>query len=197
MNRNQRKQQKEQTRKILLEAAFSEFGRRGIMATRMSDIAVAAGVSHGTVFAHFENQEALISAVIEAFGEKIALRTHELASQCKGVQELLAVHLLCIEESEAFYTRLVNEARFLPQVARDTFIMIQSAVSFHISQSAQAEMDQGRLIKMPLHLFFNTWVGLVHYYLNNSDLFAGGGSVIKRYGPVLLEHFMSLARTRQ
>lgn len=197
MSGNQRKQQKEQTRRSLLKAAFSEFGRRGIMATRMSDIAAAAGVSHGTVFAHFESQEALISAVIEAFGEKITLRTHELASQCQGVQELLEVHLRCIEEAETFYTRLVNEARFLPQVARDTFIMIQSALSFHISQSAQAEMDQGKVVKMPVHLFFNTWVGLVHYYLNNSDLFAREDSVIKRYGPILLEHFMNLVRTRQ
>lgn len=194
---NQRQQKKEQTRKILLEAAFSEFGSRGIMATRMSDIATAAGVSHGTVFAHFETQEALISAVIEEFGEKITLRTHELASQCKGVHDLLAVHLLCIGEFEAFYIRLVNEARLLPQVARDTFIMIQSAVSFHISRSAQREMELGSIIKMPLYLFFNTWVGLVHYYLNNSDLFAQEGSVIKRYGPMLLEHFMGLVKNHK
>ncbi|MEN6391206.1 MAG: TetR/AcrR family transcriptional regulator [Syntrophomonas sp.] len=197
MGKNQRQQQKEQTRQTLLETAFSEFGRRGIMATRMSDIAGAAGVSHGTVFAHFENQEALISAVIEEFGEKITFRTHELAGRCQGVQDLLVVHLLCIEEYEAFYTRLVNEARFLPQVARDTFIMIQSAVSFHISQAAGREMEQGSIIEMPLHLFFNTWVGLVHYYLNNSDLFAREDSVIKRYGPSLLEHFMSLVKAHK
>ncbi len=194
MKSTQRQLQKEQTRRKILEAAFLEFGRRGIMATRMNDIAEAAGVSHGTVFAHFANHEAMITAVIEEFGGKMTLRTHELACDCREVRELLAAHLTSIMEFEAFYTRLVVEARLLPTVARDTFIMIQSAVSFHITQAAQREMEAGTIRAMPLSLFFNTWMALINYYLSNGDLFAPEGGVMKRYGGTLLEHFMSLAR---
>lgn len=192
MKKNQRQLQKEQTSRRLIEVALSEFGNQGIKATRMSDIAKAAGVSHGTVFAHFATQEALIIAVIEEFGEKITLRTHELANECGGVREVLAAHLQGIIEFEAFYTRLVIEAGFLPPAARDTFIMIQSAISFHLSQAAQREMDAGSIVSMPVHLLFNTWVGLLHYYISNGDLFATQDSVVKRYGTILLDHYMNL-----
>jgi len=196
MKISQRQLQKEETRRKLLTVAFKEFGRRGIMSTRMADIAEAAGVSHGTVFAHFETQETLISSVIEDFGWKMAHRTHELTYDCRGVRSLLTAHLNSIMEFEAFYARLVIESRLLPPVARDTFIMIQSAVSFHISQAAQQEMDAGTIKSMPIHLFFNTWMGLINYYISNGDLFAPQGSVIQRYGTLLLDHYMKLIGTK-
>ncbi len=194
MKKTQRQLQKEQTRKRLLEVAFSEFGSRGIMATRMSDIAKAAGVSHGTVFAHYETQEALIIAVIEEFGEKITRQTHELINEIGGVHDVLTAHLKGLIEFEAFYSRLIIEARFLPQVARDTLVTIQSAISFHLSQAAEREMKTGKIKPMPVYLLFNTWMGLINYYIINSDLFAPQGDVLRRYGTVLLEHYMNLIR---
>lgn len=196
MIRTQRQAQKEQTRRKLLDVAFVEFGSRGIMATRMSDIAKAAEVSHGTVFAHFESQEILIAAVIEEFGEKIGIRTHELANNCGGVREILEAHLMGIGEFEAFYTRLIIEARLLPQVARDTLIGIQSGISFHLRQAAKNEMEAGTIAKMEISLMFNTWLGLINYYMANSDLFAPGGSVIERHGKNLLEHYMRLLEVK-
>lgn len=192
MNKTPRQQQKEKTRQRLLDVAISEFGRQGIMNTRMSDIARAAGVSHGTVFSHFASQEYLITAVIEDFGARMARRTHELAYGRVAIREILAAHLASILEFEEFYTRLVIESRILPRAARETFIVIQSAVSFHISQSAQSEMDGGSMVRMPVHLLFNTWVGLLHYYLSNGDLFAPQDSVLNRYGSILIDHFMGL-----
>lgn len=191
-----RELQKAQTRGKLLQAALLEFGRRGIMASRISDIADAAGVSHGTIFVHFESQEALIIAAIEEFGKTTTLRTHELASDCAGIREVLAAHLAGLEEFETFYTRLVIEARLLPPAARHTLIAVQSAVSFHISAAAQRDMDAGRILSMPIPLLFNTWIGLVDYYLVNGDLFAPNGSVLERYGPALLDHFVNLISAR-
>lgn len=187
-----RKIQKEQTREKLLEVAISEFGRRGIMATRISDIAVAAGLSHGAVFVHFKSQEEFIIAVIEQFGERTVRRMHELACNCVGIRGVLEAYLEGIMEYEAFYSRLVIEARLLPQAARQTLVLVQSAASFHISQAAQNEMDSGAIMSIPIPLLFNTWIGLVDHYLINGDLFAPEGSVLKRYGSVLLDHFMNL-----
>ncbi len=188
--------QKEQTREKLIHVAMEEFGHRGIMATRMSDIALAAGVSHGTVFAHFQTQQVFVIAVIEEFGQITARRTHELAGGRAGVREVLEAHLAGIAECEAFYARLVMEARSLPAPARNTLIGIQSAISFHISQAAQREMAAGAIIAMPIPLLFNTWMGLIDYYLMNADLFAPGGSVIERYGPVLVDHYLRLISSR-
>jgi hypothetical protein len=44
---------------------------------------------------------------------------------------------------------------------------------------------------------FNTWVGLINYYLMNRDLFAPGESVISRYGQRLVEHYMNLISRRE
>src|SRR5512133_3576249 len=143
MTQTKRQQQKEQTRQKILETAIEVYARQGILVTRMADIAEAAGVSHGTVFAHFETQEALLSAVIEQFGLRMGQRTHTLATASSSLREVLLAHLKGIQENEAFYTRLVIETRGLPKIARETLISIQSAISFHISQAAEREMDNG------------------------------------------------------
>jgi len=190
-----RQQQKENTRRKLLDTALDVFSQHGILATRMSDIAAAAGVSHGTVFLHFDTQEALISAVIEDFGFGMASRTYQLAGSSSSLKEILTAHLHGIGEQEDFYTRLVIETSLLPIAARNALISIQSAVSFHIGQAAQREMAAGAIKQMPVALLFNTWIGLVHYYLSNRDLFAPGKSVIETCGPMLVDHFIGLIST--
>jgi hypothetical protein len=85
----------------------------------------------------------------------------------------------------------------LPKASRNTFIMIQSAVSFHLSQEAKREMDAGKIKPLPLPLLFNTWTGLVNYYLTNGDLFALQGSVIDRYGEMLIDYFMDLLKVQK
>jgi AcrR family transcriptional regulator len=195
MQKTNRQLKKEQTREILLKAAFEEFGKRGIMSTRMSDIAQAAGVSHGTVFAHFKTHEALCIAVIEEYGNRIALRTHELADQCAGVYGILAAHLSGIMEYEPFYIRVVIESRLLPKSARDSWVAAQSAISFHLSKAIEQEIKQGLIKDTPVHLLFNTWIGLIHYYLANSDLFAPDGNVIEKYGETLIDYYLKLLRS--
>lgn len=191
-----RQEQKRQTRSRILEAAIEQFADQGLTTTPTAAIAQAAHVAHGTVFAHFSTQEELLSAAIEEFGERINLRLHELASTGGGVREVLAAHLRGLTEYEAFYARTVSEARLLPVEARNTLIMIQSTVSFHLSQAVEKEMAAGSILPLPVHMVFNGWVGLVHYYLVNGDLFAPGESVLERYGHDLLQYYMTLIKTK-
>lgn len=196
MPKTPRHLQKEQTRQKLIQTAFTVFGQKGITTTRMSDIAEAAEVSHGTVFAHFETQEALVTAVIEEVGQRIAARTHELTQSGSTVRELLQSQLKTIEEFEPFYTRLVIESRALPPASRNVLISLQSVLSQHLCESAEREMECGRIKKLPLAFLFNSWVGLINYYLSNGDLFAPGGSVVERCGNELLENYMELITTQ-
>lgn len=184
-----RQAQKEETRRRLLQTAYETICERGIMNTRVSDIAHAAGVSHGAVFVHFASLEELITEVTEEYGRRIALRTHELASSSASMEALLRAHLAGIGEYEPFYTRLVIENRLLPQTVRDAWIGIQSAISFHFSRAVARELPgaQGDAA-----LLFNTWVGLVHYYLVNADLFAPEGRVIERYAETLIGFYIKM-----
>lgn len=190
--KSQRQLQKDQTRKLILATAFQLYASQGILGTRTSDIAKAAKVSHGTIFVHFATQEELVSTVIEEFGSQVSLRLHELVEGNSSLREILAAHLKGLQEYEEFYIRLVMEGRVLPVRARNVLTMIQSTISFHIGQAAEREMKAGQIQSQPIHLLFNTWVGLIHYYLMNNDLFAPGESVLRRYGPELLEHYLKL-----
>ncbi len=191
MCESQRQKQKNQTRKQLIKVAFDQLAKDGLTTARTADIANAAGISHGTLFAHFPTRDALLTEVINEFGARVTRRLHELASG-GGVREILEAHLKGLAEFEPFYTRLVIEGSLLPECARNTLIMIQSAVSFHLSQAAGREMAAGIIRRLPMHLLFNTWIGLVHYYLANSVLFSPGKSVLERYGKELLEHYLTL-----
>jgi AcrR family transcriptional regulator len=192
MAKTQRQQQKENTRQMLIDVALRQFAEDGLTTTRTSDIAKAAKVSHGTVFSHFPTREILLEAVIEEFGMRITNRLHELVNDNCGMKEVLEAHVKGISEYEKFYTRLVSESRLLNDSSRNSLIMIQSAISFHISQVAEREMKAGKIRPMPVDLLFNTWIGLVNHYLINSDLFAPDGSVLEKYGKQLIEHYINL-----
>lgn len=192
MIKSQRQQQKENTRQLIIDVALKQFAKDGLTAARTSDIASSAKVSHGTVFAHFPTREILLDSVIEEFGMRITNRLHELVNENCGIKEVFEAHIKGISEYEGFYTRLVSEGRLLNERSRNSLIMIQSAISFHISQVAEQEIKVGKIRSMSVALLFNTWVGLIHHYLINSDLFAPEGSVMEKLGEQLIEHYIKL-----
>ena len=53
------------TRDKLLAAARSLFEERGYAATRMSDVSIVAGVSHGTAYTWFTDKEAVLRALVD------------------------------------------------------------------------------------------------------------------------------------
>jgi AcrR family transcriptional regulator len=192
MAETSRQEQKNRTRSLLVTAGLDLFARRGLSFARTADIAASAGVSHGTVFVHFPTREDLLAAATEEFGTRVTRRIHELAEGGKRVRDLLAAHIECLIEFEPFYTRFVIEESALPARVKNTLVMIQSSVAFHLSRAVEAETVAGAIRKMPFHLFFNTWLGLIHYYIAHAASFAPAESVLKRHGHELLEHFVGL-----
>lgn len=69
------------TRERILAAARSVFEQRGFNDTRMSDVATAAEVSHGTVYVYFDSKEALLTEIIDAVLDEAAayLRVADIA----------------------------------------------------------------------------------------------------------------------
>ncbi len=189
---NKRQKQKIQTRSLLIETAMKLYAANGFTNTTTLAISKEAKVSHGTVFTHFSTQGELLSAVIDEFGSRINLRLHELATARNSFRELLEAHIEGLMDFEDFYCRLVSEKGLLPNEAKNTFILIQSAISFHISQAYEREAATGCLKKLPVHMIFNGWMGLIHHYLTNNELFCPGESVLQRYGQELINYYMDL-----
>lgn len=67
------------TRAGLVTAARTVFEEKGFAATRMGDVARAAGVSHGTVYTYFETKDELLTAAIQQIVDTIreSMRTPE------------------------------------------------------------------------------------------------------------------------
>jgi AcrR family transcriptional regulator len=187
-----REAQKLATRRRILDAAILVFGRDGILKATTAAIAKEAGVAHGSIFVHFGSQEALVAAAIDDFGEATARRLHETMRRGAGTREILAAHLAGIREREGFYARLAAESSLLPPEAKNGLVLMQSAIAFHLAPAVEADRKAKRIKAMGLGLLFNTWLGLLHYYLANRELFSPGESVIDARGQELLDHFMSL-----
>jgi AcrR family transcriptional regulator/ferredoxin len=60
-----------ETRERLLRAAADVFARRGYDGTRVADIAAAAGVSNGAMYAHFPSKAELLVAALRAHGRRL------------------------------------------------------------------------------------------------------------------------------
>ncbi|WP_139838784.1 multidrug efflux transporter transcriptional repressor AcrR [Xenorhabdus vietnamensis] len=65
------KQQANQTRQQIIEAAIKAFSERGVSATSLSDIATSAGVTRGAIYWHFKNKTDLLSVVCRMPEHKI------------------------------------------------------------------------------------------------------------------------------
>ncbi len=195
MEKITRKEQKEKTRIGLVGQAEALFALNGISSTTTADIAKALKVSHGTLFVHFPTRDDLIKAVVDEFGEKLSAALGARFSSELRLRELLKSHIAVLAEYEDFYMRLVSESQTLPSHIRSIFYSMNASVSYRFYRAAKAEMDKGAVKKMTQVHFFNTWMGLVHYYVMNRDLFSEKTPILTEVGEDLLRHFFHLIKT--
>jgi TetR/AcrR family fatty acid metabolism transcriptional regulator len=74
-------------RERILAAAISVFAQKGFYATRVSEIAKAAGVADGTIYLYFENKEdVLVSIFRDRIGQLVEVLKKEIA-EAETVEE--------------------------------------------------------------------------------------------------------------
>jgi AcrR family transcriptional regulator len=188
-----RQLQKEQTRERIITAAIKIYSEQGFT-TPTTAIADEAQISHGSIFVHFPTVESLLVCLLDSFSQDITTELHSLRESGGDIEKLLAMHVDVLIRHEGFYKRLTREAVYLPEEAKNTFIAIQSTVSIHFLQALEHEISEGKIKPIPLHMLFNTWLGLIHYYLLNGEMFAPQDSVLTRYKDTLIECFMVLIK---
>lgn len=185
-----RKEQKIKTKERLLRSAFEAFSIGGILTTKTLDIAKAANISHGAVFAHFPTKEALLTAVIDEFGLQLGSQLQKEMQEL-SVEAVLTTHLRVLEQWEPFYRQLVISAPHLPEAIRVMIINIHSGIAYYLQQAIAQE---GIRLAVPLHILLNTWLGLLHYYLENRALFVTEGSLLAAKGQELRYYFLKIIK---
>src|SRR5262249_32645387 len=141
-----RKQQKENTRSSLIQAATEIFANKGIVETSTADVAKSTGVSHGTVFVHFPTRDDLILAVMDEFGARLS---EEFSRGMTGsLKDILRAHIRTLTEYEDFYYRILSEMHALPTKVKSVVFMLNAAVSWKMHESAKPLMKSGKIKKM-------------------------------------------------
>jgi AcrR family transcriptional regulator len=110
------------TRERLLRAAADVFARRGYDGTRVADIAAAAGVSNGALYAHFGSKAELLVAALRAHGKR-HLADMLSADPGRPVTEVLlaagrALAAPCPDTRGSLIVEALVAARRDPEVAR-------------------------------------------------------------------------------
>ena len=188
-NINKREVKKQETRKLILQKSHELYQKNGFNVST-AEIAKAADVSHGTIFAHFGTADELITEVIIAFQHIIGKDLQAITEQEEDVEHFLYAHLKVMEKYENFYIALLVERKILPEKIRYTTVHLQSMVSIHFIEILAKEKRQVKDIDTAM--LFNTWIALVHYYLQNSELFSPQESVLKTRAKELVQTFMAL-----
>ena len=187
-----RVKQKAETRERILKAAYHEFSKKGIQATKTAEIARSAKLSHGAIFVHFATREDILASVIDQFGIRLGSQLEKRLKNKSSVREILKAHLNTIKEFESFYTELVILGPQLPKYVRGTLFMVQNGLLHYFMAALENEIPSKRYRHLSKSLIFNTWMGLVHYYVANRDLFAPGRSIISKQGNRIIRHFLNL-----
>ncbi|HCS41367.1 MAG TPA: TetR family transcriptional regulator [Pseudomonas sp.] len=109
------KEEAQETRSQILEAAEKAFFERGVARTTLADIATLAGVTRGAIYWHFSNKADLVQAMLDTLKEPL----DEMAKASESADELdplgcmrkLLIHLFH-QVSLDPKTRRINEILF-------------------------------------------------------------------------------------
>ncbi|MBL1225316.1 TetR/AcrR family transcriptional regulator [Enterococcus sp. BWR-S5] len=180
-----REEKKALTRKKILSAAIALYSERGFVEVSIEEISKAAGVGKGTVFLHYGNQDELMGRVLnqllETFDQEMEKKNHEIRS----LQEYLELHLTVLSHHEDLYFYFITQRLLLGKSVNAAYVGLQAAFSHHFKQSLEKEL------RLPLDVVFTSWIGMVHYYLENRDLF-GGKNIIAANKEKWLSNYLSL-----
>ncbi|MEO3813468.1 helix-turn-helix domain-containing protein [Sphaerisporangium sp. B11E5] len=98
-----------ETRERLLRAAAGVFAERGYDGTRVADIAAAAGVSNGALYAHFGSKAELLVASLRTYGPQL-MATLIAAAPDRSINDLLLAIGRWLPRRRDLHRHLVVEA---------------------------------------------------------------------------------------
>jgi TetR/AcrR family acrAB operon transcriptional repressor len=109
------KEEAQETRKQIMEAAEQAFYTRGVARTTLADIATLAGVTRGAIYWHFSNKSDLVQAMLDSLHEPL----EEMAKNSESEDEVdplgwmrkLLIHLFQQVAMDP-KTRRINEILF-------------------------------------------------------------------------------------
>ena len=114
-----------QTRQTILDTALNVFSKKGYKATRLQDVAEAAGVTRGAVYHHFGNKAGLFQQLVESASQEGNAVVAEAIAEGGSFVEI------CERILTRSFEAIVNDAR-MRQTMR--LYLFQADMSSELSQ---------------------------------------------------------------
>lgn len=153
----------EATRRKLLMAAESLFGRGGFHATSIGDITREAGVGHGTFYLWFENKEVIFRELIRHLSHELRAAIREavtgLGSRAEMEEAGVRRFLSFVQEHRDLY-RIVLEAEFVaPEMHRWYYERLAEGYTAGLERS----MAAGELPRLDAETLAYSLMGMAHF----------------------------------
>lgn len=153
----------------ILTCAERLFLEKGFDGTSMSDIALCVGINRPTLHYYFRTKDKMFRAVLARIVLSFVPQVYDIvASRDKSVAErvsqVIDAYILIFMEKPCLPLFMVREVQrdfdFLVRMLRQEQI---DRYAHKIIQALQAEMDEGKLKKVPLRTLFYTFYGLMTF----------------------------------
>ena len=171
----QNAQIKDERREQILCAALKVFALRGFAATKISDIAKAAGLSHGLVYHYFDSKEevfyTLVRQALQVSGDSLLMVDAMPIAPIEKVRQTATYIMngIAAGQETSYYFLIVMHASVMEGPGRDRYIAGSDA-AIHtmvkiLSEGQQAEqVREGDTMGMSI-MFFSAIMGLAVHNL--------------------------------
>lgn len=149
------KEEAQQTRTQLLEAAARLFCERGVSATSLHDIAEAAGLTRGAVYWHFDNKGDLLLALWEqiespmqqAFEQLTREQAHDPLERIRRRACWMAERIEHCQKIRTFMTIMMLRCEFTTEMeaSRQHFLAVRHNTLLQFNEEFQAAIAAGHI----------------------------------------------------
>lgn len=153
----------------ILTCAEKLFLEKGFDGTSMSDIALCVGINRPTLHYYFRTKDKMFRAVLARIVLSFVPQVYDIVagrdkSMAERVSQVIDAYILIFMEKPCLPLFMVREVQrdfdFLVRMLRQEQI---DRYAHKIIQALQAEMDEGKLKKVPLRTLFYTFYGLMTF----------------------------------
>lgn len=136
-----RKEESEQRREAILQAARAVFSRQGYASTVVEDIASQAGIGKGTLYLYFRSKEQIYMAAVLEIAREMSARSQEAMQAAANWQDkvraFVNVRLRTVDQQKDFFRIFVTEVRNMCLLDKPLAVEFYQIVQEGESQLAQ------------------------------------------------------------
>lgn len=180
------KEEAQETRHRILDAAADVFHQNGVSHTSLADIALAAGVTRGAIYWHFKNKDELFDAMCERvclpIDAMMELRLKECADDPLGQLRTLCLHVLREAIGNAHARKVfgilfhrceyIEASGFIMNRQQENFLKGTNNIKHFLTLAVERQQLPADLdIPLAANLFHGNWSGLLSNWLFAPDSF--------------------------